>query len=101
MATPELAEILALDRLVEQLARHPEVVRVWLFGSRARGDQRERSYIDLAIEAPAASPRTWLELCRLAEEADTLLRIDLVRLEEATPELARRVREEGRVLYEQ
>jgi predicted nucleotidyltransferase len=95
-----ISTIPALDRLVEELSCHPEVVRVWLFGSRARGDQAARSDIDLAVEAPTASQRVWLELCRLAEEAETLLRIDLVRLEAAPPELADRIRTEGKVLYE-
>jgi predicted nucleotidyltransferase len=100
VAAPVLTELPALDRLVEQLARYPEVVRVWLFGSRARGDQRERSDIDLAIEAPTASRRTWLDLCREVEDAETLLWVDLIRVEETTPALARRIRREGRVLYE-
>ena len=100
MSSWRLVEIPAVDGLVAELARHPDVVRVWLFGSRARGDHRERSDIDLAVEAPAASRRTWLELCRAVEETETLLRIDLVRVEEAPPELARQIRREGRVLYE-
>ena len=99
MSLSQLVEIPAVDRLVAELARHPEVVRVWLFGSRARGDHRVRSDIDLAVEAPAAS-RPCLELCRAVEETDTLLRVDLVRVEEAPPALARRIRREGRVLYE-
>ena len=96
----QLIEIPAVDRLVAEFARHPEVVRVWLFGSRARGDHRARSDIDLAVEAPGASSRAWLDLCRLVEEAATLLRIDLVRVEDAPPALAQQIRREGRVLYE-
>ncbi|MBI3784232.1 MAG: nucleotidyltransferase domain-containing protein [Deltaproteobacteria bacterium] len=90
----------ALGRLVADLAARPHVTRVWLFGSRARGDARERSDIDLAIEAPDADRREWLELCRMVEEADTLLPIDVVRLEEAPESLRQQVRAEGEVLYE-
>ena len=100
VSSSQLIEIPAVDRLVAELARQPEVVRVWLFGSRARGDHRARSDIDLAVEAPTASRRTWLDLCRVVEEAATLLRIDLVRVEEAPPALAQQIRREGRVLYE-
>jgi predicted nucleotidyltransferase len=100
VSSSQLIEIPAVDRLVAELARQPEVDRVWLFGSRARGDHRARSDIDLAVEAPTASRRTWLELCRVVEEAATLLRIDLVRFEEAPPALAQQIRREGRVLYE-
>ncbi|HVM96202.1 MAG TPA: nucleotidyltransferase domain-containing protein [Candidatus Acidoferrales bacterium] len=90
----------ALRRLVADLATHPQVDRVWLFGSRARGEARERSDIDLAIEAPGADRREWLELCRIVEEADTLLPIDVVRLEEAPELLRQQVRTEGKILYE-
>ena len=36
--------------LADRLGRHPAVERVWLYGSRARGDNFERSDIDLAVE---------------------------------------------------
>ncbi|MEM9058965.1 MAG: nucleotidyltransferase domain-containing protein [Pseudomonadota bacterium] len=39
-------------RIVEWASRHPEIREVWLYGSRARGDNRPDSDIDLAI-------RTW------------------------------------------
>lgn len=100
VSSPQLVDVPAVDRLVTEFARRPAVARVWLFGSRARGDHRQRSDVDLAVEAPAADRRTWLELCRLVEEADTLLRIDLVRVEEAPPPLAQQILREGRVLYE-
>lgn len=51
-----------IEDLVRRLARHPGVVRVWLFGSRARRDNFERSDIDLAIEAPALDPDDWLRI---------------------------------------
>ena len=90
----------ALRHLVRQLAEQPHVRRVWLFGSRARGDARQRSDIDLAIEAPAATRREWLDMCHLVEEADTLLPIDVVRLEEASRSLRASIQKEGRVLFE-
>jgi uncharacterized protein len=90
----------AIDRLVAELARRPEVERVWLFGSRARGDHLPRSDVDLAVEAPAADRRARADLIALAEEADTLLPIDLLLLDEAPPALAARVRAEGKVLHE-
>jgi uncharacterized protein len=91
---------MALDHLVYTLAARPEVQCIILFGSRARGDATARSDIDLAIEAPQATRRQWLELTSLVEEAPTLLPIDLVRLEEAPPALRTRILAEGKTLYE-
>jgi predicted nucleotidyltransferase len=90
----------AVRQLVARLGAEPCVRRVILFGSRARGDAQPRSDVDLAIEAPGASVHEWLRLADMAEDVDTLLRIDLVRLEEAPPELRERIRTEGRALYE-
>jgi predicted nucleotidyltransferase len=90
----------AVQRLVAQLSAEPSVRRVILFGSRARGEAQPRSDVDLAVEAPAASVRDWLRLADIAEDAETLLSIDLVRLEQAPPDLRERIQAEGRVLYE-
>ena len=91
----------SLEGIVRRVAAQPHVRRVWLFGSRARGEARERSDIDLAVEAPDADRREWLEVCRVVEEdADTLLPIDLIRLEDVPEGLRARVRAEGRVLFE-
>jgi predicted nucleotidyltransferase len=86
--------------LVQLLAAQPEVVRVVLFGSRARGDAGPRSDIDLAIDAPGATPRQWLDLEARIEDADTLIRIDVVRWHEASPALRVRISREGQVLYD-
>ena len=86
--------------LVARLSAEPSVRRVILFGSRARGDARPRADVDLAVEAPGASARDWLRLAEMAEAAETLLSIDLVRVEEAPDELRQRIGNEGRTLYE-
>src|SRR5436190_21377494 len=78
----------------------PKIVRAILFGSRARGDADERSDVDLAIQAPNASQREWLDITFKLEESDTLLHIDVVRWEEASAGLKKRISVEGKVLYE-
>jgi predicted nucleotidyltransferase len=67
-------------RVLARIAPSPEVERVWLFGSRARGDARPRSDIDLAIAAPAADPRRWQAILDAIEEAPTLLHVDVARM---------------------
>jgi predicted nucleotidyltransferase len=90
-----------IEELARRLARHPAVERIWLFGSRARGDNFERSDIDLAIEAPRMDRHDWLKIALdFAEEAPTLLLIDLVRVEEAPEHLRHEIRDEGILVYE-
>lgn len=47
-----MSGLLEADRvaIVEWAERHPEIKRVYLYGSRARGDHNAGSDIDLAIE---------------------------------------------------
>lgn len=72
--------------------------RVYLFGSRARGDAREDSDLDLAFEHDS-SPSAWADFVNLArEQAPLLLDLDLVDLSRAAPELRERILEEGRLL---
>jgi predicted nucleotidyltransferase len=90
-----------IEDLAGRLARHPAVERVWLFGSRARGDNFERSDIDLAVEAPGIDPCEWLKITLdFADEAPTLLLIDLVRMEDAPALLREQILGEGIVVYE-
>jgi predicted nucleotidyltransferase len=97
-STPNVPD--AVQRLVERLGAEPSVRRIILFGSRARGEARPRSDIDIAVEAPAATARDWLRLVDISEDADTLLAIDLVRLDDAPPELRDRILREGQSLFE-
>lgn len=90
----------AIAQIVERLARRAEVRRAILFGSRARGDHQPRSDIDLAVDAPEASPHQWQAIEEIVDEAETLLPIDLVRLDTAPPELRERIVAEGRTLLE-
>jgi uncharacterized protein len=92
----EAPEILISRRL----SAFPEVERIILFGSRARGEASERADIDLAVECPAADIRRWFDIEEAADSAPTLLKIDLVRLDTAPAELAANIRSEGKVLYE-
>ncbi len=86
--------------LAQTLSAFPEVDRVILFGSRARGDNRERADIDLAVECPGAGILQWFDMLDAVDTAPTLLKVDLVRLDQAPDELAQVIRTEGRVLYE-
>lgn len=86
--------------IVERLKAFPEIERIVLFGSRARGDAGPRSDVDLAISCPDATALRWSEMMETAENAPTLLQIDLIRIETAPPELLRQISREGLTLYE-
>jgi predicted nucleotidyltransferase len=84
------------------LATLPFVERIIVYGSRARGDHQERSDIDLAISCPNASQNNWNTITEIIEEADTLLKIDCVRLEDLADvnPLRQSIIKEGKVLFE-
>jgi Nucleotidyltransferase domain. len=71
------------DRHTLQAAftQFPEVLRVWVFGSRASGQARRASDIDLAIEAPALTDRRWHALTDALEHLPIIYKLDLVRLD--------------------
>lgn len=71
---------------LQKLEQLPFIEKIWLYGSRARGDSRDRSDIDLAIECPSATFLDWQKALDIIENADTLLKIDCVRLEELKPD---------------
>jgi predicted nucleotidyltransferase len=89
----------AIDALAATLGNRAEVQRVILFGSRACGDADERSDIDLAIDAPKATEEQCSGLCQLAENAETLLPIDMVWLQAASPALRQDIEQYGIVLH--
>ncbi|HUX78300.1 MAG TPA: HI0074 family nucleotidyltransferase substrate-binding subunit [Alphaproteobacteria bacterium] len=68
----------------QKLENLPFVEKIWLYGSRARGDFKDRSDIDIAIECPQATILDWYKVVDIIEDADTLLKIDCVRWEELT-----------------
>ncbi len=89
-------------QFLQQLATLPFIEAIYLFGSRARGDARERSDIDLAIACTNASEQEWQQVLAIIEQADTLLPIDCVRLDTEAPQstLRKAIDTDKKVLYE-
>lgn len=86
--------------IADALSQVPSVERVILFGSRARGDNWERSDIDLAVICPDASWSDWARMTDVIDEAPTLLKIDLVRFHDAPESLQEEILLEGVPVYE-
>jgi predicted nucleotidyltransferase len=94
-----MSETTAVGAIVDEAKRALDLRRVFLFGSRARGDAREDSDLDLAFEhgSPAA---IWADFVNaMREHAPTLLDLDLVDLADVTPELRARILTEGRLVH--
>lgn len=79
------------------LAQNCNVKKVILFGSRVRGDNRDRSDIDLAVTGGNVVDFR----LRIDEEVRTLLMFDVVNLDGPVNEaLLDSIRREGVILYE-
>ena len=83
-------------------AKYENIQKVILFGSRARGDNREKSDIDIAVfpkECPFEQEAAfWLEI----EDIDTLLKFDIAVINEDTErELIENIERDGVLLYGQ
>ena len=79
------------------LAKQNQVQKVILFGSRARGDQKERSDIDLAFCGGDSSTF----ILSVDEETSTLLKFDMIDLDKPVQkELLDSIDREGIVIYE-
>jgi predicted nucleotidyltransferase len=87
----------------QALTRYPCIEAIWLFGSRARQDNQERADIDLAVLCPKARFEDWCQIEDTVDNADTLLKIDLVRLDALPDSSALKISilKEGIKLYEQ
>lgn len=86
--------------IAARLAGLPDVERALVFGSRGRGDNSPRADIDLAVSCPRVDERRWAEFEADIQEAETLLFIDAVRLEDASGEFLDAILRTGRTIYE-
>ena len=89
-------------RFLQEIAALDFVDAIYLFGSRARGDNRDRSDIDIAIQCPKATQKDWLSILNIVENADTLLMIDCIRLDEelTTSQLYQQIEKDKQLIYE-
>lgn len=88
-----------LYALIAALGEKYDADKILLFGSRARGDHKERSDIDLAIYGiPKENhARFWSDI----DDLPTLLKFDLVHVDEYTDaELVENIEKDGVTLYE-
>jgi type III restriction enzyme len=79
----------SLAILRESFARHGGLANAWLFGSRARGDARANSDIDIAIDAPDWSAAEFSEFRERLRQLPIVYSIDAVHWQGAVDEALR------------
>ncbi len=94
-------KILGVSDIVEKqiidIARNNQIEKVILFGSRARGDYKRTSDIDLAVSGGNISAFSLV----VDEETSTLLEFDVVNLDKSVEEeLLSSIKKEGIIVYE-
>ncbi len=86
--------------LIERLGQKYHAEKIILFGSRARGDNHERSDIDIAVYGMPEQnrPLFWSDI----DDLPTLLKFDLVHItKHADSAFAETIKKEGVILYKQ
>ena len=87
-------------KFFEKLLSLPYVEAIWLYGSRARGDNQPRADIDIAILCDGADSRQWSNIMNIVENADTLLKIDCVRFDQImNDKLKENILRDKKVIY--
>lgn len=88
-------------KFIQAIAAFPWVEQIVLFGSRANSTHRERSDIDIAVACPAAGVLEWQKVLDIVESADTLLKIDCVRLDDISDaKFLSNIKNNQAILYE-
>lgn len=90
-----------LQTIVQKAIRFLKPIRIWVFGSRARGDHGVLSDYDLAFDVPKSHEKRWLSFSIEQKEATKiLLSQDWVLFSQAQPTLKREIEQEGILIYE-
>jgi hypothetical protein len=80
--------------------RFQSVREVRVFGSRATGQARRASDLDLAITTACPNPREWADLCEALETAPLIYELDLIRRETGVhSRLEEKIVREGITIY--
>lgn len=79
-----------------------KVVKAWLFGSYARGDQDIYSDIDIIVHVPEKKSFTLFDLAEIKHQLEKLIpaKIDVVMQNAVTPEILKRITPELILIYE-
>jgi type III restriction enzyme len=87
-------------KLVAVLESVPGLRAAWIYGSRARGDARPDSDIDLLLDYPDASSEEWASVANRIRELDVIYKIDVARWQDSLDEgFRRRIARDRKLLW--
>ena len=85
---------------LKPLVKHEVINKIVVYGSRARGDNRVKSDVDIAIDCPQATAQQWDDIKTTVEQLPTLLLIDCVRLDKLNNDLLlQQINKEGKIVF--
>lgn len=88
------------NTLLEIFKKYPEVIEVWIFGSRAKGNYKTGSDIDLAIMKGKVSQKIIANILSECEESSLPNRVDLIDFHALkTKEFIEHISRVGKVFY--
>lgn len=89
----------SIKNLVKYVVEQVQPNQVILFGSRARGDNRENSDFDIVVTG-SIEPEKWTQLMvDLEEKKFSLYPVDLVQLKNLGHDYEKNIRSEGKIIY--
>ncbi len=72
---------IVINEINSVITRYPTIKRAIIYGSRARGDYRQESDIDLSIDAPKMDKKSFSKLWNELQDLPVLYKIDVLHLQ--------------------
>lgn len=89
-----------LQSLIQKIIEITKPTKLILFGSRARGDHRANSDVDLCVMKKSCSEDDWNSLLiSIQDDPHTLLKVDLVEFETLSKVYQDEISKNGVILY--
>ena len=88
-------------KFIKSLSNLSFIDKIYLYGSRSRGDATDLADIDLAVLCPSANIKQWHQVLQIIENADTLLQIDCIRYDKINNKnLKKNINKDKKVIYD-
>lgn len=100
MTTGKTKTDILSKQIAQMVLEYSSPKRIYLFGSRASGENRYNSDIDIAIDGTAVPKRVQRKIRESVKDIRTLLKVDLVWLAEVKEDFRREILRSGRIIYE-